>query len=267
MHVKGEKIVHVTQMKRGSARHIGEIIIGIGCLLVGVLFVYLFIESLMSPVTAKRPETVVEWIIFIVMYLFLVIFTAGMAVFCFFFGKYQLTIKPKWKFTLFSNEIVAYILDENDERLEETVVPIHKMTRCVIVRREQRQRIHLNKRSFYRYYFFLGAHIYYEEDGVDQIISFEDPNDLEKLDQAVRFLQDERDVPMYFTHVKDDDHKSIDIRELIRMFPPKRFTRPVHLGQLDKPNYNISMFDEMQRMRKAKDEAKLNSMTNNSSHE
>src|SRR5699024_3981301 len=122
-------------------------------ILLRVFFAVLFIRVLFLPLTAVKPETAFDWIIFVLFYIVLLIMTVGAVVVCFFLGKFQLTIKPKWKFTLFQNEIVAHTNKEHYKRLTETVIPIHEVTRCVIVRREQRQRIRLNKRMFYRYYF------------------------------------------------------------------------------------------------------------------
>lgn len=247
MHVRGEKVVHVTQMRKGSGRHIGEIVIGIALLLLSIVFAGMFVYCLYLPFVAVKPETIFEWIVFIIGYVLLLGLSLGGAVFCFMLGKYQVTIRAKWNFTLFTNEITAHLLDDDTNEMKEFVIPLKRVLRCIIMRREKRETIRLNNRTSYRYNFYLGTHLYYEDNGEEKLISFENPNNLDKLDRVVRYLQDERHIPMYFTHAKDDHYTNLPIAQLIEQNPPESFTLPNKLAQLSKRNYSISVFAEMRR--------------------
>lgn len=228
-----EKVVQATQLESGGMRHLGEIIMGIILLIIGtvVALVALYIVSLLF---TERPESILGWIGLLLRTLLFII-TSLFAVVCIYLGVIQVKIITDWKFTLYTNEIVAQIKEDiTENKLTSYQISIEDITRCIVMRKERRSFLVIDKKFYYEFIYLIGIHLYYEEAGVEKLLSFEDPNNLEDLDKAIYYLQNECHIPVCFTDAVDHVDTRYENQEIIALFPPEPITFTGSLKQYKK---------------------------------
>jgi len=223
---KGEEIARGTNLNKGGSRHTGELLFAIIFIIIGLAGVVLTIVSISLPFTAVPPTSIANWIILILFTLFIIALSLAMAIFGIGIGLYQLRMKPDWSFILYEGVLEAEILAEPSAKEKRNIsIKIDDIKRCVILRRRKTAPyINSNKVLRYEHIYLIGLHVLYMKDGKERILSFENAEDIQSLEKAILYLQNDCRVSMYYSEAIDEStDKTNDYLEIIDLFPPSSF--------------------------------------------
>lgn len=223
----GSLITVVTEMKNRSKKKLGKwlgilflFVMGIGFLIGFIIMVPTLINAYITTDSIKDYILItISTILFLPFLGFMTYLFLGM-------GFYTLTEKPKWYLILFNGHLLFKTYDEQSKEYNKETYPITSIKKCIILKTEHVNFLSIKGRARESVHYTISVHMEYEIDGESKHIHLLRPDGFNELNKAISFLQNEKDIPIYFVYAPGEkyNYEKRDERQLIQQYELERLT-------------------------------------------
>src|SRR5690625_613413 len=226
-------IIAATELKGKSKKRLGEILLVLFLLAMGIFFLGTFIY--MIPLTITKYMNIQTFSDFLWLTFSLILFFPTVGIITFFtlgMGIYGLKDMPTWHLGLYKNRLVFHQFDETNKTYVEKIIPLSKIKGCDILKTEHVNYMMIKGRSFESVHYTISVHVEYEIDGKLDYIHLLRPDGFDQLNEIISFLQKEKQIPIYYIYAPGEmyNYETRNERVLIKQFERKPIT---FNGQLD----------------------------------
>jgi len=214
-------ITAATELKSRSKKKLGEILLIIFLLAIGVTFFILFILIIPTFINAYMTTNSVKDYIFITISMIIAIPLLGICSYaCIGMGIYGLVEKPKWYLGLYTDQLIFKKHNESTKKYDENIYPISSVKKCIILKTEHVNFISIKGRARESVHYTISVHIECKVDNENEYIHIIRPDGFKELNEIIMFLQDVQHIPIYYSFAPGEkyDYRKRDERKLIKEF-------------------------------------------------
>lgn len=199
--ISSDMITAATDVKGKGARKAGNIFFG-GCLfIVAVLFGYTAIVSLASIFTRAFDGGSVGFI-------FLFLMSICVSIFCFLVAKISISSKSGWFLILYRKHMLYKYREKGS--YEDIKVPLTNIKKCYLLRKRVNRMGSGGRRMMKYIEFHMSVHFQYEESNELKYISLINLDGNAEVNKALRYLQKEKNIPIYFANANPVGYEIIE---------------------------------------------------------
>lgn len=158
----------------------------------------------------------------------------------FLLGIYLIRAVSEWFFILYPDDVL-YKRRKKSGGYETVTFPISDIKKCYITRKRKNTRVPVysksgGSRSFIDVSYHVNVHLAYENKNEIHYISMTNSDGYGELNKTVSYLQNERNVPVYFNVVEPEKYEDIDEIEFLKRHESELVEFNGDLKVFDKPN-------------------------------
>lgn len=180
-------IAAATDARSASSKRTSNIIFGVILIIIGILFLF----STLAFISLIASQSFGGLSIFL---LFMVVFLGLFGYGSIRIGMLLISSKSDWFLILYGDHLL-YKYRNEDDSFTEIKIPLDYIEKCFIL---LKYREGPNGRGSMSYSYYISTHFQYLKDGEKQFISLYQMDGYAGIDETLRFLQDSKDVPVYY---------------------------------------------------------------------
>lgn len=218
-------IAVATETRSNSVKSIGNKIFYSIFFLMGIIWVFLFFYSFTLFPNVIGEEGLWDTVLFIFGIVLLLITSGGSSVFFLGVGYVGLRSKSEWYLALFKDRLLIHILNEESRKYEEKIFPLKSIQKCILLKMESLQFVTIKNRSYESISYPLSLHIKCNQEE-EEYIHLRRIDKVTGLNKALKYLQDEKGIPIYYTFAPGEqyDYNTRYEENLIHEFPQELIT-------------------------------------------